>query len=836
MGAIFIQGCGSGKPEEQKTVELNLSSGNQTVTPSKGKTLSSVTINKPETLIPSNVREGINVGGVIGEFAGTAEPAKPEEQKTVELNLASGNQTVTPTQDGYVMTSVVIEKPLTLTPDNVKAGVVIAGVEGSYSGTTVATVLDNIIDGTISSFAMPTGKTSVYKYSFYQMTGLTVADLTGAKSIGDYAFYGCTSLSTLTLTDAVTTIGNYAFYNCTRLTVLTVPQTVTSIGDYAFQSASTSSGSTFTLSPATACKIGSYAFNSSKLSAVSGHYDAVGSYAFASCGSLATVEMEECSGLGSYAFQNDTAITKLHINVTGSIGDYAFYGCTKVNDVSFSGNIKSLGSYAFSRFCSARSSPESNVIDLDLTDTTFSTINQYAFGGDSSTTSYRNQYMNIRLPSTVSTINQYAFRYTDNCNFYFASKKPPTLSATTSWSNATNYKIFVPFGSVVAYREATNWAAQVDYMAGFAPKGTFAVGSTLPALNSEGYELTWYSDMGCTQAVTEVADENAEYYCKAGTEKVAYGIMGVTAMDCTISITDSEGNSYVAGGGVRTGTVLTITATPTTDGYVPYIFKVNGEAFESGGTITVDSDITISAIYWDGVNLPVNPTFGENTWTIIKEIFKAGTALQFWKDGDEKEFTSKSGLTYLARIVDTTKGRYNYTDGSGTSHCVIQLVECYNLNGTTSFYMNSSNTNSGGYGGSYMHKKHLVDILNDLPDELVAIISEVDVLSGTGGGTTSGTQTTACKLFLPAEMEIFDAKHYSIGSAECPSGQFSYYKANNTNAARIKYTVGTTNARWWWLRSPRSGDGSIFCGVNSGGSYSWDGASYTGGVSPCFAI
>ncbi|MGN0807986.1 MAG: leucine-rich repeat protein [Candidatus Coproplasma sp.] len=766
----------------------------------------------------------------------TAEPAKPEEAVTIELNLASGNQTVTPTTDGYVMTSVVIEKPLTLTPDNVKAGVVIAGVEGGYSGTTITSDLDNIIDGTISSFAMPSGKTSVYKYSFYQMTGLTVADLTGAKSIGDYAFYGCTSLSSLTLTDAVTTIGNYAFYNCTRLTGLTIPQTVTSIGDYAFQSASTSSGSTFTLSPATACKLGNYAFNSSKISAVSGHYGAVGSYAFTGCGSLTTVEMEECAGLGSYAFQNDTAITKLHINVKGSVGDYTFYGCTKVNDVSFSGNIKSLGSYAFSRFCSARSSPESNVIDLDLTDSAFSTINQYAFGGDSSTTSYRNQYMNIRLPTTVATINQYAFRYTDNCNFYFSSKKPPTLSATTSWSNATNYKIFVPFGSVVAYREATNWTAQVDYMCGFAPKGTFAVGSTLPELNSEGYELTWYSDKDCTEAVTEVTDENAEYYCKAGDEKVAYGIMGVNAMDCTISITDEEGNSYVAGGGVRTGTVLTITATPTTEGYVPYMFKVNGEAFESGSTITVDSDITVVAIYWDGENLPINPTFADNSWTIIREVFKAGTALQFWKNGDEKEFTSKSGLTYLARLVDAREGRYNYSDGSGTSKCVIQLVECYNLNGTTSFYMNSTNTNSGGYGGSYMNKTTLQNILADLPDDLVAIISEVDVLSGTGGGSTSGTQTTACKLFLPAEMEIFDAQHYSIGSAECPLGQFDYYKENNTNAARIKYTVGTTNARWWWLRSPYSGSSNSFCYVNSSGSYDWNYANSAFGVSPCFAI
>ena len=112
-----------------------------------------------------------------------------------------------------------------------------------------------------------------------------------------------------------------------------------------------------------------------------------------------------------------------------------------------------------------------------------------------------------------------------------------------------------------------------------------------------------------------------------------------------------------------------------------------------------------------------------------------------------------------------------------------------------------------------MKTVHLPAILADLPVDMQEAIGEINVLSGTGSGTTSGTSSSVCKLFLPAEMEMFDAKHYSIGLEECPKGQFDYYKEHNTYEDRKKQDVGRTNYYNYWLRSHYAGSNRHLCGV-----------------------
>lgn len=55
-------------PTEEKTVELALSAGDQVVTSEAGKHLSKVTIMKPETLLPENIKKGIVIAGVTGTY------------------------------------------------------------------------------------------------------------------------------------------------------------------------------------------------------------------------------------------------------------------------------------------------------------------------------------------------------------------------------------------------------------------------------------------------------------------------------------------------------------------------------------------------------------------------------------------------------------------------------------------------------------------------------------------------------------------------------------------------------------------------------------------------
>lgn len=49
-----------------KTVALDFSGGDMTITPAAGQVLSGLTIPKPETLIPENIKEGVNIAGILG--------------------------------------------------------------------------------------------------------------------------------------------------------------------------------------------------------------------------------------------------------------------------------------------------------------------------------------------------------------------------------------------------------------------------------------------------------------------------------------------------------------------------------------------------------------------------------------------------------------------------------------------------------------------------------------------------------------------------------------------------------------------------------------------------
>ena len=57
-------------PAQPKTVDLAMADGDQTIPPDSGKTLSSVTVIKPSTMLPANIKKGVNIGGVVGTLEG----------------------------------------------------------------------------------------------------------------------------------------------------------------------------------------------------------------------------------------------------------------------------------------------------------------------------------------------------------------------------------------------------------------------------------------------------------------------------------------------------------------------------------------------------------------------------------------------------------------------------------------------------------------------------------------------------------------------------------------------------------------------------------------------
>lgn len=83
-----------------------------------------------DTVYPGMLAKGITAHDKSGaKITGTLQVPASEE-RTVELSMPSGNQVIQPTS-GKVMRKVTVQKPATLLPGNIKKGVVIGGVTGT---------------------------------------------------------------------------------------------------------------------------------------------------------------------------------------------------------------------------------------------------------------------------------------------------------------------------------------------------------------------------------------------------------------------------------------------------------------------------------------------------------------------------------------------------------------------------------------------------------------------------------------------------------------------------------------------------------------------------------
>lgn len=673
----------------------------------------------------------------------------------------------------------------TYTPDEGYDG--FGEVTASFDESEELTNLRNMIDGTITSFTMPSGKTTINSYMFYQQNNLVSVDLGETTKVGECAFYCCKHINDISFPSTLTLISEYAFYGICSF--VSYPPSLT-------------------FSPSSACYIGPSAFANSSgvLKKITGNIGEIGHGAFLNNYKLEEVNVTSMGSLRYEAFRLCGALSIFHAPIKGGIERNAFERCTNMTDIDISNAvITSIGKYSFDGIGAERDEPENNILTLDFRNSSFTSIPQYAFA--SSSTSWYNKYIEYRLPPTVTTIEDSAFQYNQNIWIIFSGETPLTLRSS-QFQNASDYTIFVPYQCINSYRMASELSSSSD-IKGYASSGTFKNSDSLPTINNEGYGLTWYSDKGCTNEIKTVDDPDTELYCLAGEEVLAYIIANVTNINCEVIISDRT-KTYTSGQLVLVDTLLYITLIPKDDNYVPFIFEVNGEEFTSGNTITVNSVITIKAICWQENDVHLDTTFENNSWDIISQAFKIGVAADYWSLGDTKELTLSDGTTYNIRIVDMTKGRYTDSDGVGTNG-VLEFVELVKIDGTSDFKMHSDV--GGCWANCVMHTQTMENIYTYLPEDVQSVIREI-VLSEYSY-TSPSPRESQNKLFLPAESELFAQRSYSAEGKVTPLlKQFGYYANDPTSAILKKYIVGTTTSSYYWTRSPQYNSNSYWCRVN----------------------
>ena len=729
---------------------------------------------------------------------------------------------------------------------------------------------DGLIDNSLSTFVMPSGKTSIYKYAFYYKTSLTTIDITGATSIGDYAFR-YSGITSVVIPSTVTSIGSYAlsdctslnnavinnntlvsyqFYNDTSLATVTVSEdsTLTSIPSYCFQNCKSLKSFPFSRFKTfndycfnyagannsaddaidlllTGANIKSYAFQYANIKTINVDLNNNYLYAYTFDNAYNTESIvisnwktSTSSTYGNYAFRNNKAKSINMSNIASYYKNYMFDGCTKVEELIGVKPIGTIYDYCFRGLASKRES--SGRFVLDLSAGTFTAINQYAFANLVDT--------DVILPSTVTTINANAFNGCSGLHLFLSSS--PKLSNVSAFASNKDLIIFTEFGNIGTLAGLTNWASYSDSIYGYRLGSNFENG-VFPTETSTGIDVLWYTDMTLSTIASNIDNENT-YYCILGPV-----YLKSTGLNCTVLVTDEDGNSYSNEDRILLGKTLTIQFVPVEGQSIPYKISVNGQDYDTtdfSNTISgiiMESDLSVTGIYWDGTTLPLDPVMANNSWDMIKEGIRSGAGLDIgWSIGDTKSITTIDGKTFTIRLCDTTEGRYTYSDGTSTK-AVFEFVE-----GLPDYMTINDSTKEGYYtGGGWaecdMNKTKLPTFLQTLPEDLRNAIEEVNI-PNCYSYTSPSPRTAVSKLFLPNECEIWGTRYY--GNSIETTTQFGLYAQRGAEALK-KIRLGQSSYDYFWMRSPFSGDTYNFVmwkGSSCNNYYAYSNFA----VAPCFAI
>ena len=222
-------------------------------------------------------------------------------------------------------------------------------------------------------------------------------------------------------------------------------------------------------------------------------------------------------------------------------------------------------------------------------------------------------------------------------------------------------------------------------------------------------------------------------------------------------------------------------------------------------------------------------SFEKASWSDIAALSESGSADKYFSVGDEKTISLTTGEQVTLVILG-----FDHDDltGGGKAGMTIGMK---NLLATT-YRMNATATNEGGWDESEMRTSTMATLLSQLPSDLQGVIKQVNKKATAGGASTSIT-TSADKLWLLAEVEVDGTT--SAGYAD-EGEQYEYWKTvkDGTVAAdRIKYlSNGSGSAYNWWLRSPSVSNSPYFRAFTSTGSVNYYSAHYARGVSFGFCV
>lgn len=255
-----------------------------------------------------------------------------------------------------------------------------------------------------------------------------------------------------------------------------------------------------------------------------------------------------------------------------------------------------------------------------------------------------------------------------------------------------------------------------------------------------------------------------------------------------------------------------------------------------------------SALITEASAPPTTNQFATDTWEQIQQACLDGTYKTVYHVGDTKDITLITNEVITVAILG-----FDHDDLATSQGKAAMTIGMKNLLATT-YRMNATATNEGGWDESEMRTSTMATLLSQLPSDLQGVIKQVNKKATAGGVSTSIT-TSADKLWLLAMSEIFSATSIENSSTSTIANyadaynaegtQYKYYEnligdnngGTGTNSLLIKMlSNGSGSAHAWWLRSPSVSNSGGFRCITSSGGVNAGNANYTYGVSFGFCV
>lgn len=379
-----------------------------------------------------------------------------------------------------------------------------------------------------------------------------------------------------------------------------------------------------------------------------------------------------------------------------------------------------------------------------------------------------------------------------------------TIGGTTSGTNAGSYNATFTPKANYQWNDGTTTAKTVSWSIGKAA-GSLTLGKTSVSLD--------ISTLSETVAVTRAGD----------------GAISATSSNTSVAKAEVSGNNVVITGLAAGDATITVKVAAGTNHTAP-----------ANKTIAVS------------VSVP-SASLADNTPETIQAAAQSGQAANYWSVGDKMGIAlngtvgalSLSG-TYYAFILGFNHNSgveggnsIHFQFGKTSAGVDIAFVDSnYGSSGSSAgFRMNTSNSNSGGWNGSYMRKTICPAFLAAMPtawQNVIAACTKYSDNTGGGSNTASYVTTTSDKIWLLSEFEVQGTRSYANSAEQNYQKQYDYYKNGNS---KVKYKHNaTTSACYWWLRSVGATYSTYFCRVSTGGSATSSNAHRSNGFAPGFKV